>query len=340
MVKKCLSCPECSSTFRVSEKAIGDTGRMVRCAQCKHEWLANRLDLRPDPATADEIAEEAKLDIPQADIPQVDDTADPNAAFQALMGGAPIPVEAEETVSEEVKAEPVKPYGTTFDFNDTEVPASEDDSESDALQESTDDVSAELPEDKVQEDIAADTQEDDAEDDIPDVETLFPNVADITAQEKAKLAAQYRHKARLLYVANAACVLLVLVTAFIAFRSEILRIMPYTKPLYAAVGYHPTNEMTLADIVFSRNEIRGESHYSVKGNIVNREDKAAPTPSIRARLLDDENDVVGEWNLSKDDTLEAMQSKAFNARKLRSNAEGARTLSLEIGSPVELMLRR
>lgn len=35
-----LTCPSCSSRFMVDAAALGDEGRTVRCASCKHEWFA------------------------------------------------------------------------------------------------------------------------------------------------------------------------------------------------------------------------------------------------------------------------------------------------------------
>jgi predicted Zn finger-like uncharacterized protein len=34
-----VTCPSCSTRYIVDPKALGPTGRMVRCANCKHTWM-------------------------------------------------------------------------------------------------------------------------------------------------------------------------------------------------------------------------------------------------------------------------------------------------------------
>ena len=34
-----VSCPECSSKFRLASDALGDSGRKVRCSSCRHTWF-------------------------------------------------------------------------------------------------------------------------------------------------------------------------------------------------------------------------------------------------------------------------------------------------------------
>lgn len=37
-----LSCPSCGARFRTGAQTLGETGRKVRCAKCKHVWHATR----------------------------------------------------------------------------------------------------------------------------------------------------------------------------------------------------------------------------------------------------------------------------------------------------------
>lgn len=47
-----LNCEKCDTSFSVPDKALGDKGRKVRCAKCKHVWFQ-------EPENKSEIVEEA-----------------------------------------------------------------------------------------------------------------------------------------------------------------------------------------------------------------------------------------------------------------------------------------
>ena len=48
-----LTCPSCATRYLVDPAALGETGRMVRCARCAHTWvefppddMPKRVDVR------------------------------------------------------------------------------------------------------------------------------------------------------------------------------------------------------------------------------------------------------------------------------------------------------
>ncbi|MBI3418712.1 MAG: zinc-ribbon domain-containing protein [Proteobacteria bacterium] len=56
-----LSCPACAAQFVVDPRALGSTGRKVRCSKCRHEWQASAplitqpADLQPLPQSVKPI---------------------------------------------------------------------------------------------------------------------------------------------------------------------------------------------------------------------------------------------------------------------------------------------
>ncbi len=60
-----LTCPSCGKKFRTPDDALGESGRRLRCAACKHVWFA-----APE-AEATQASESAQTPVtqPQADVP-------------------------------------------------------------------------------------------------------------------------------------------------------------------------------------------------------------------------------------------------------------------------------
>ena len=47
-----ISCPNCSTQFRLNADLLGDTGRNVKCAKCAHRWFAEATSLSEEPVRA------------------------------------------------------------------------------------------------------------------------------------------------------------------------------------------------------------------------------------------------------------------------------------------------
>lgn len=323
MSLKTLTCPSCKTTFRIDAEAVGSDGRMVRCAACKHQWMANRLDLRDidDSEQSETVLAPATLQDAGQSAVNHSKEASMKDAFAALMGDPPS-VEDEIGSEDDATADD----GSTFTFVDKKTG---DDTDITELREDT----AFAP---VIEESSETTS---PPDDLPDLDTLFPEIKPRTSPQDGILA-RYHARAKLLMVANVVMLCVIGISALLMYRDAIIQAVPLAEPAYNIIGFHPTNRMKLADVLFSRNDVKDESHYKVKGSIINHATSAAPAPTIRVRLLDADKDIIKEWESAEKETIASAQQKVFSAQKLRSNSPNAATLSLEIGSPLELMLQR
>jgi predicted Zn finger-like uncharacterized protein len=74
-----LTCPECSTRFRVPTESLGD-GRTVRCSRCSHRWFQAPEEDAPAPAAAESAMEDVlPADIPD-DVPGAVDDVEPEDA--------------------------------------------------------------------------------------------------------------------------------------------------------------------------------------------------------------------------------------------------------------------
>jgi predicted Zn finger-like uncharacterized protein len=85
-----IVCPSCATAFRVTKDVLGDSGRQVRCAQCRTIWLATADQAVEEPAIAEAAGAGGPQSPPPAPDPGADD-ADWGAAFaeEAREKGAP-----------------------------------------------------------------------------------------------------------------------------------------------------------------------------------------------------------------------------------------------------------
>ncbi|NQW09382.1 MAG: zinc-ribbon domain-containing protein [Alphaproteobacteria bacterium] len=79
-----VTCPNCESKFKVPDKALGATGRKLRCGSCEHQWFQ-----KPRPAKAKKPAEETAPD--DSELDSTEDTAtDGSESDDAREGGEPV----------------------------------------------------------------------------------------------------------------------------------------------------------------------------------------------------------------------------------------------------------
>lgn len=64
-----VTCPSCSTRYIVDPKALGATGRMVRCANCKHTWMQAPPADMPKPVDVEPAPDSVRPIPPGSNLP-------------------------------------------------------------------------------------------------------------------------------------------------------------------------------------------------------------------------------------------------------------------------------
>lgn len=107
-----LVCPECSASYAVPDKAIGEKGRTVKCAKCAHTWFQE-----PPKKEADEAKPEAEMTI------VIEDEADASVQSNATEGEDTTPSDETSTASSEAPAEENNDDDAMPNFGEAQLPA-------------------------------------------------------------------------------------------------------------------------------------------------------------------------------------------------------------------------
>ena len=182
---------------------------------------------------------------------------------------------------------------------------------------------------------------DNVEDVAPKIDTLFPDMRQSRTDIKEKqVQKRFAAQRRMLYIANAICLVSVLFLAAIIYRNTIIAKFPYAAPFYAAIGYHKSDNIILGDVTLLHNSVGTKDRFKIKSLIINQSGEDAPLPTARVRLISAEGTILQEGYDTKDNVLRANDNKDYDVEFEASNALNADTLSIEIGSPIELYLRK
>jgi predicted Zn finger-like uncharacterized protein len=271
-----IVCPNCASSYMIDPAAVGLAGRTVRCARCKTSWFAGGPKPEPDIATfVDGVIAEAEGKLPvhkRAETPRAPVAAklDPADDFGAEA--------AESTTKTHAKAPPVEP--PSREPAPAETPASEPEPAmiSDAPSLVPPIGHEPLP-------IADEAGFESEEAESFDARRLMMQARRVKSRRSSRWTA----------------VILVLVAfnvAVVGARNDVVRYLPQTASLFAAIGL-PVNlrGLKFENVLISKESQDGNAILIVQGAIVSEADKAVEVPRLRFAARNAGGQEVYTWTM-------------------------------------------
>jgi len=284
-----ITCTNCATSYEMAANDLGPTGRSVRCARCQHMWFAANTE-----ALA-EIAEAHRADM---------------AEFSASM------------VSSVPAAEPApgSPEEPAF-------PPAEDSSL--AQPEPTDQAGFEAspPPEAVTISDAPPLAPAGHTSAPPAAESGGEDIESAAARRAVRQAAQRRRWQQSSWT-TALLVLIALNLALVGWRSDVVRWLPQTASLYAAIGL-PVN---LRGLVFTNVATEKETHDGVavllvEGTIVNAAKRAVEVPRLRFAIRNQDGHEIYSWTALPDrNALMPGEALPFRSRLASPPREGQQVL--------------
>ncbi|MCC6891023.1 MAG: zinc-ribbon domain-containing protein [Hyphomicrobiales bacterium] len=254
-----IVCPNCATSYRVEPSSIGAAGRSVRCVRCRKVWFASNTEAMAAIARAH-----------HEDLAALADAAAPDGAAAA----------AAEEVSQ--------PHAQPLSEPPADAPAPEP-----VLRD--DRGPAPLPEPR-QHDLPA------APAAIDDAPPLAPQAADPVASNIEAAAARLRRPLRRPAKRRSSgwsIVILALLAAnagLLGWRTEIVRLMPQTAAIYAALGL-PVNlrSLVFTDVVSRKETQDGAAMLVVEGVIKSTGRNAVAVPRLRFAVRNAQGHEIYSW---------------------------------------------
>jgi len=262
-----IVCPNCATSYMIDRVALGAAGRTVRCARCKTSWFAGGPE--PEP----ELTAPADAAVAQA-----------SPAARAESPAPPVPPDASATESAEsaagdIEPPPVEPPAPA------EAPAPQP-AEVQAEPVAIADAPPLVPPIEPDADPAAATDEDESEE------------AESFDARRQWLQARRKQSRRTSRWSALVLVLIAGNVALIGARNEVVRYLPQTAPLFAAIGL-PVNlrNLKFEDVKLTTEADGGVNMLTVQGAIASEAGKPVAVPRLRFALRNMTGQEVYSWTM-------------------------------------------
>jgi predicted Zn finger-like uncharacterized protein len=133
-------------------------------------------------------------------------------------------------------------------------------------------------------------------------------------------------------------ILVIAATCFVLFRSSILPVLPFTSGIYSMIGYADTSGLVLKDIVAKKEKFGKKTKYNISGVIHNQTDSAAQSPVLSITILEEDGNMLKNWELTGDKEIPANATMSIRPQNLETFYGEPHSVDIRIGSPMELWL--
>jgi predicted Zn finger-like uncharacterized protein len=264
-----IVCPSCATSYMIDPASLGASGRTVRCARCKATWFASPKKQAPElNAFVNGVIAEAQAQTVAPPPPAAEPPPAPPAASDDFGAEAASPIPQPAPPQEAAPAAEVP------------VPAISAASEPVAIPDAPSLVppfeQAPLPEPAS------------AEIDADDVESY--------AARRQRMQARRKQSRRTSRWTAIVLVLFAINVALIGARDDVVRYLPQTASLFAAIGL-PVNlrHLKFENVRISKETQDGVNILIVDGTIVSTANKPVPVPRLRFAARNATGQEVYTW---------------------------------------------
>jgi predicted Zn finger-like uncharacterized protein len=277
-----IVCPNCATSYQVEPSSLGPAGRSVRCARCQGTWFAANTEAMGAIAQAhrSDIAEFASP--PAADDPAALPPAAPIGQDLAAEPSAPAEAQAPSASAEAPQAAPAEPVDSDPQNDAPPLAASPGDQPSEPASPPEPQATADAP-------SLAPAEHGEAPAPPEDIES-------VAARHRRPGAMRRRTRSPMLSLPMVILALIAANVGLIGWRVEVVRWLPQTASLYAAIGL-PVNlrGLTFSDIETRREVQEGVPVLIVEGFISNETRRVAQVPRLRLSVRNVDGHEIYAW---------------------------------------------
>jgi predicted Zn finger-like uncharacterized protein len=290
-----IVCPNCATSYRVEPSSLGAAGRSVRCVRCRTVWFAHSPEELSAAAAPTPSLSETELGEPPAPPPDEDAAAEESLPGADSSDAEPGPA-GEPLAADAGPAEPAPPsFAAEGQPHELAQPHEPIVAMADApAQPLVEHHSAALPADAIVGD---------------DIETF-------AARRVQRRAARRRAHWPLPGLPTALLALVALNAALIGWRADVVRFVPQTASLYAAIGL-PVNlrGLAFANVASATEAHDGVPVLVVEGTIVSANERVAEVPRLRFSVRNRNGQEIYAWTaLPSRSVLAPGETLAFRSR--------------------------